>query len=108
LDVTTDPLIALWMVAFASAEDPNALDETSGRLFGILRPPDEKWIQPLEARPFSAIAEGAKNTYFWYRAPEVTERLRIQRGSFILGEYDPTKSKKDTSLYLDLGDSAAL
>lgn len=106
LDVTTDPLIALWMVAFASADEPSALDGNAGRLFAVLRPPCERWIQPLDARPFSAIDEQAKDTYLWYRAPEVTERLRIQRGSFILGGYD--EFKKSTSLCLDLGDEADL
>ena len=103
LDVTTDPLIALWMIAFASAEEPTALDGKPGRLFGILRPPSDRWIQPLEARPFSAIAEEARNTYFWFRAPEVTERLRIQRGSFVLGGYHQTQPSTESSLYIDLG-----
>jgi hypothetical protein len=108
LDVTTDPLIALWMVAFASAEEPTALDKTHGRLFGILRPPEERWLEPLEARPFSAIADAGQGTYLWYRAPEITERLRTQRGSFILGGYNPTPSTASTSLYLDLGDGVDL
>lgn len=103
LDVTTDPLIALWMVAFSSAQEPTALDTTPGRLFGILRPPAERWIEPLEARPFSAIIEEAKDTYLWYRAPEVTERLRIQRGSFVLGGYDKAQTNPESSLHLDLG-----
>jgi hypothetical protein len=108
LDVTTDPLIALWMVAFASAKEPDALDHRSGRLFGILRPPSNRWIEPLDARPLAAVAGDAGGTYLWYRAPEVTERLRIQRGSFILGGYNPTPSAGDTSLHVDLGDDAAL
>jgi hypothetical protein len=96
------------MVAFASAAEPSALDDTPGRLFGMLRPPSDRWIQPLEARPFSAMADEARDTYFWYRAPEVTERLRIQRGSFILGGYHGTQATTGTSLCLDLGDPSDL
>jgi hypothetical protein len=89
LDVTVDPLVALWMVAFASAHDPESLDETSGTLYAIRKPGRERWIQSLDARAYwhesepSVSADLGGNTW-WYDPPDVTERLRVQRGSFLL------------------------
>lgn len=40
---------------------------------------------------------------WWYQAPEVTERLKIQRGSFLLGPLSALNSRRDTSLPLHLG-----
>lgn len=107
LDVTTDPLIALWMVANATAAEPDSLDHTTGRLFGILRPPEDRWLDPLDARDYSnstgaSIADRLPGTYYWYRAPDVTERLRIQRGSFIISGLDAVKDRRDTSMSLEI------
>ena len=95
LDVSTDPLIALWMVAFANPADPAALDDRPGSLFVIRRPPRERWISALDARPYTTdqdasgrtaptVAASLGDQVWWYRAPDVTERLRIQRGSGLL------------------------
>jgi hypothetical protein len=106
LDVSTDPLIALWMVAFANAKEPDGLDNKSGVLFGIRRPPPERWIQPLDARPyFSAtaspsISSSLGGSVWWYQAPDVTERLRIQRGSFLIGALANPQNRKNTTLPL--------
>ncbi|UXN21164.1 FRG domain-containing protein [Curtobacterium flaccumfaciens] len=107
LDVTTDPLIALWMVANASASEPDSLDETTGRLFGILRPPQERWLDPLDARPYSdasglALSDHLRGKYFWYRAPDVTERLRIQRGSFLLSDLAVGAERRDSSMSIEI------
>lgn len=107
LDVSTDPLIALWMVAFASASDPDALDDMPGSLFGIKRPPKERWIDPLDARPFNAqsspnISGMLADQVWWYRAPDVTERLRIQRGSFLVGPLARPADRPNTTLPLEL------
>lgn len=109
LDVTTDPLIALWMVANASADEPDSMDKTTGKLFGILRPPKDRWIDPLDARPYSngkpaSLAGSLEDTYFWYRAPDVTERLRIQRGSFIVSGLNAAAARGDTSMNLKIAD----
>jgi FRG domain len=108
LDVSTDPLIALWMVAFANAEDPDSLDDVTGRLFGVLRPPKERWIDPLDARAYgdgspTSIALQVKGSYSWYRAPDVTERLRIQRGSFLVGDLIEPSIRSETSMPFELG-----
>lgn len=107
LDVSTDPLIALWMVAFASASDPDALDDMPGSLFGIKRPPKERWIDPLDARPYTAqsssnISDMLADQVWWYRAPDVTERLRIQRGSFLVGPLARPVDRPNTTLPLEL------
>lgn len=104
LDVSTDPLIALWMAAFKSPERPEDGDGVSGSLFGVLKPPSDRWISPLDAREWSDSTKSVSNSLddkvWWYQAPDVTERLRIQRGSFLVGPLQEEYSD-GTSLPLD-------
>lgn len=102
LDVSTDPLIALWMIAFADAKKPERLDDSTGSLFGIARPPRERWIEPLDSRSLTQVASTLEDGVWWYRAPDVTERLRIQRGSFLLAPLSDENDWSDTTLPLDL------
>ena len=51
LDVTVDPLVAMWMVAYSSGEDPFALDDRDGWLFAIRRPSSGRWISSLDSTP---------------------------------------------------------
>ncbi|MEO7067739.1 MAG: hypothetical protein ABI114_12565, partial [Rhodanobacter sp.] len=111
LDVSTDPLIALWMIAFANAKDPSLLDNESGMLFGIKKPPRERWILPLDARPYRSFPKPSVSSSFgdqvwWYEAPDVTERLRVQRGSFLLGPLANPKMRNEATIPLDLGDKS--
>ncbi len=110
LDVTTDPLVALWMVAFANPSEPTALDSQSGRLFAIRRPPRERWIEPMDARPFAGTSNSVTSSLgqrvWWYRPPDVTERLRMQRGSFLLGELSKPKGRNTSTIPLELGDDS--
>jgi hypothetical protein len=92
LDVTVDPLVGLWMVAHASGVDPRKDDESDGALFGIRRPRASRWIAPLDSRPYrsedssvSDISSELSGGVCWYRPPDISERLRIQRGSFLIG-----------------------
>ena len=90
LDVSVDPLVALWMVAFASPTDVSASDKQTGALYAIKRPPPERFLKPLDARPYAgdeeaSISSALQGRVWWYKAPEITERLRIQRGSFLIG-----------------------
>ena len=107
VDVSTDPLIALWMIAFANAKAPDSLDQTSGLLLGIRRPPQEFWISPLDARsyfgPPTSISASLGNNVWWYQAPDVSERLRIQRGSFLLGPLRSIDARSNTTLPLEVG-----
>lgn len=91
LDVTVDPLVALWMVAHASAEDLTYDDDRDGALFAIRRPEDQaRWLASLDSRPYlredgKDIVTALTDGVHWYRAPDISERLRIQRGSFLIG-----------------------
>lgn len=112
LDVSTDPLIALWMVAFANASSPDELDNLPGSLFGIKRPPKARWIDPLDARRFGrgsspGVSEALAEQVWWYRAPDVTERLRIQRGSFLIGPLARPNDRDNTTLPLELAAQSA-
>lgn len=87
LDVSVDPLVALWLVAFASSTED---DDAPGALYAIKKPPPERTFSPLDARPYASkteasIATSLQGSLWWYRAPDITERLRIQRGSFLIG-----------------------
>jgi hypothetical protein len=92
LDVTVDPFVALWMAAHASGDDFSAEDGYDGALFAIRRPPNSRWFASLDSRSYwddegagADIASALKRGVYWYRPPDISERLRIQRGSFIVG-----------------------
>ena len=107
LDVSTDPLIALWMIAFANSQRPYSLDTKAGFLFGIIKPPRERWISPFDARKFHAddqpsISGSLHNKLWWYEAPDVSDRLRIQRGSFLIGSLRSQVGDPKTTLSLNL------
>lgn len=90
LDVTVDPLVGLWMVAHASGTDPTSDDDVDGALFGIRRPPEERLFSPLESRAYWSggsgdIAGALNGEVHWFQAPDISERLRIQRGSVLVG-----------------------
>lgn len=88
LDVTVDPFVGLWMVVHASGDDPTADDEYDGGLLAIRRPRNEqRWLVPLDSRPYwddqaleADIASSVRRGVHWYRPPDISERLRIQRG----------------------------
>jgi hypothetical protein len=90
LDVTVDPLVALWMVVHASGGEATRDDKKSGSLLAIRRPEKQRWLEPLDSRPYwtdghADIAQAINGGVSWYRAPEISERLRAQRGSFVVG-----------------------
>lgn len=90
LDVSVDPLVGLWMAAHASGDSADGLDDRAGLLFAIRRPDRRHWLDPLDSRRYWTVgspdvASGLGNVVSWFRPPDVSERLRIQRGSFLLG-----------------------
>jgi hypothetical protein len=93
LDVTVDPFVALWMVAHANGDNISVDDEVDGALYAIRRPPPSRWLATLDSRPYwdsegtdPDIATAVNRSgIHWYRAPDISERLRIQRGSFLIG-----------------------
>lgn len=91
LDVTVDPLVALWMFAHAP-NDPTSGDELNGAVFAIRRPAQKqgRWLASLDSRPYwrpgvPTIADAVSTSVHWYGAPDISERLRIQPGSFLIG-----------------------
>jgi hypothetical protein len=94
LDVTVDPLVAMWMVGHASGPDFTRHDDKDGLLFAIRRPSEDHWLEPLDARLYSDferhtgdVASHIQSVVHWYRPPAISERLRIQRGSFLIGPF---------------------
>jgi hypothetical protein len=95
LDVTVDPLVALWMAAHASVASPEGADGSTGYLFGLRKPANQ--IAIMDARPYSAISSAmSANEMYWYHSPDVSERLRIQRGSFVIGHLDTSTTSSRT------------
>lgn len=83
LDVTLDPVVALYMAVVS----PNPADRTrDGVLFAIKRPARQP-IEKFDSRKFREIYDslGTSGTSL-YEAPDVSERLRIQRGLFMFGK----------------------
>lgn len=90
LDVSVDPLVALWMASHAPGDSPEGWDDRGALLFAVRRPESDRWMEPLDARHYwSAGTDDVVSTLddgmSWFRPPDVSERLRIQRGSFLLG-----------------------
>lgn len=105
LDVTVDPLVALWMVANAAGDNVNGEDDRDGRLIAIRRPPPRRWLDAFDARAYvgaGSVSDGfTTEGVYWFRPPEISERLRIQRGSFLVGAYNDAGSDL-TSLHLQV------
>lgn len=95
LDVTLDPLLALYMAVVSP--DP-ADDKKDGALFAIRRP--QKEIAAFDTRTFSVIYDSLA-TPVLYRAPDVSERLRIQRGHFLLGKVRPEDPRVPIPLLIE-------
>jgi FRG domain-containing protein len=81
LDVSLDPIVALYMAVVS----PNPEDDIhDGVLFAIRRP--SKVIAPFDARAFADISPTLpQEEVALYTAPDVSDRLRIQRGHFLIG-----------------------
>lgn len=79
LDVTLDPIVGLYM-AVVSPNGEN--DDQDGVLFAIKRPAHV--LGDFDSRPIDEIYESIQSVAL-YSAPDVSERLRIQRGHFLLG-----------------------
>lgn len=82
LDVSLDPMVGLYMAVV----EPNGVHvETDGALFAIRRPAVD--VADFDSRTFREIyEEGVQcGKVAFYSAPDVSDRLRIQRGHFLLG-----------------------
>ena len=83
LDITTDPFVALYM---AVVDAPNAPAPDDALLFAIRQP--RQSIRAYDTRPIGEILDAVNRTepdqVFLYVPPPVDQRLRIQRGRFLL------------------------
>lgn len=96
LDVTLDPMVGLYM-AVVSPE--NLDDDKDGALFAIRRPKES--IDDFDSRPFTNIYEELADRIVLYSAPDVSERLRIQRGHFLVGAVADTDPRVTIPLTLE-------
>jgi len=107
MDVTLDPMVGLYMSVVSPNPDD---DDKDGVLFAIRRPTVE--ISDFDSRSFADVYASLKGGVAMYTAPDVSERLRIQRGHFLLGpvsgddervtiplSLDPASSRKDAWIW---------
>ena len=93
LDVSLDPLVALYMAVVS----PNPQDdERDGVLFAIRKPgaEAETKIQPFDTRTFEDVyGDLPADRPVLYTAPDVSDRLRIQRGHFLVSRVSTLNPK---------------
>lgn len=96
MDVTLDPIVGLYMSVVSP--DPND-DDKDGVLFAIRRPSTE--ISDFDSRDFPQVYASIQGGVALYSAPDVSERLRIQRGHFLLGSVSEDDARVTIPLSLD-------
>ncbi len=98
LDVSLDPLVGLYMAVVS----PKLADDChDGVLFAMKRP--SLSIEDFDSRPFRDIYGRLDGNVAMYSAPDVSERLRIQRGHFVLGPVKASDDRVTIPLSLDAG-----
>lgn len=89
LDVSLDPMVALYMAVVSPASEHESEDESEdesgdGVLFAISKP--RPFLRDFDSRSIADVYTlVAKVGVHFYSAPDVSERLRIQRGHFLIG-----------------------
>lgn len=84
LDVSLDPLVALYMAVVSPGGADNDKD---GVVFAIRKPEKvaDSVVEPFDTRSFEEIYRALPtDRAVFYRAPDVSDRLRIQRGYFLV------------------------
>jgi hypothetical protein len=102
LDVSLDPLVGLYMATVSPNVDDDAKD---GVLFAIRRPVAH--ISDFDSRSFDEVYAWAGARVAMYSAPDVSERLRIQRGHFLLGGVSTRDSRTSIPITVDRANSSA-
>lgn len=100
MDVTLDPMVGLYMSVVSPNPDD---DKRDGVLFAIRRPTVE--IDDFDSRCFADVYAKLNGGVAMYSAPDVSERLRIQRGHFLLGPVSEDDERVTIPLSLDLATS---
>jgi hypothetical protein len=97
LDVSLDPLVALYMAVVSLSRLDRKKD---GALFAIKRPSNS--VSAFDSRAFATIYEELPaDAAALFSAPDVSERLRIQRGHFLIGKYSTADPRVAIPLTLD-------
>lgn len=102
LDVSLDPLVALYMAVVS----PNGTNSDHDGVLFAIKKPAHAWrqnaIEPYDTRSFESIYQSLpKDTSVFYRAPDVSDRLRIQRGYFLISRVCKDNPRITTALTLD-------
>lgn len=101
LDVSLDPVVGLYMAIVS----PNPKDdERPGALFAIRRP--DRSISDFDSRAFNEVYNWIGNEVCFYSAPDVSQRLRIQRGHFLLGRVNAGNNRLTIPLSVDPGNAS--
>ena len=98
LDISLDPLVGLYMATVSPNPEDDARD---GALFAIRRP--HRQVSDFDSRAFRQVYNWIGDEVVLYSAPDVSERLRIQRGHFLLGRVSTTDRRVTIPLTLDSG-----
>lgn len=96
MDVTLDPIVGLYMAVVSPDLDD---EDEDGILFAIRRPSTE--ISDFDSRDFLQVYGSIQGEVALYSAPDVSERLRIQRGHFLLGSVSEDDARVTIPLSLD-------
>jgi hypothetical protein len=100
LDVSLDPVVGLYMAIVS----PNRSDDDRpGTLFAIRRP--ELEISDFDSRRFNRVYDWIGDQTAFYSAPDISERLRIQRGHFLLGRVSTATTRTTIPLSIDPGNA---
>lgn len=104
LDVSLDPMLALYMAVVSPSHDDS---NKHGALFAIRRPAGSR-IEPYDSRMFTDIYDSLKpSEVALYSAPDVSHRLRIQRGHFLCGRVSAEDERSTIPLTVDSGSHTA-
>jgi hypothetical protein len=98
MDVTLDPIVGLYMAVVSPVP---ADEQEDGVLFAIRKP--TRTISDFDSRSFRQIYESLEGEVALYSAPDISERLRIQRGHFLLGPISDADPRVTIPLSLDTG-----
>jgi hypothetical protein len=96
LDVTLDPIVGLYMAVVS----PERADEKADRVLFAIRKP-ARTISDFDSRRFTEVYDSLDGEVALYSAPDVSERLRIQRGHFLVGPVSEADSRVTIPLSLD-------
>ena len=101
LDVSLDPLVALYMaVVSPNPED----DKKDGVLFAIRKPRPSVDVRPFDTRAFEDVYDQLPtDSVVMYSAPDVSDRLRIQRGHFLISKVPDVASRITINVTTDAG-----